>query len=140
MSSKDRVKFGKNLIKNYDADVWTREVAFYFDGASFVHKQHPKSCALAPRERIWRRKNEGLQAGCLAKGNKEGIGRKSVKMFVVISYGEGVICAHPYEKLNGENFSQFVRKNFNGMFAASGKQSRLWIQDGIPLKIARKLK
>lgn len=137
---KDRVKFGKNMQNNYDADVWTREVAFYFDGASFVHKQHPKSCALAPRGRVWRRKNEGLKPGCLAKGNKEGTGGKSVKMFVAISYAEGVICAQPYEKLNGEKISEFVKHNFNGIFAASRKQSRLWLQDGDPSQNSKKAK
>ena len=43
-----------------------------------------------------------------------------------------MICAQPYDKLNGEHFSQFVQTNFNGIFAKSKKDSRLWLQDGDP--------
>lgn len=135
MSSEDRkkrIKFGKDMLKSYPEDVWTKQVAFYFDGVSFVHKHNPKGHALCPRGRVWRKKGEGLHPGCIAKGRKEGTGGKVLKMFVAISYNEGVISAHSYEKLNGENFSQFVRKYFNGLFAASKKESRLWLQDGDP--------
>ena len=48
------------MIKEYPEDVWTKHIAFYFDGVSFVYKRHPKDQALAPRGRVWRRANEGL--------------------------------------------------------------------------------
>ena len=137
---KDRIKFGKKMTKHYSPDVWTRDVAFFFDGVNFVHKTNPKGHALSPRGRVWRRKNEGLQPGCTSKGNKEGTGGSMLKMFVAISYDEGVICAQSYKKLNGENFADFVRENFNGIFAASKKQSRLWVQDGDPSQNSAKSK
>ena len=43
-----RVKFGKNMPKNYRPDVWTQEIAFYFDGTAFTHKRNPMNQARAP--------------------------------------------------------------------------------------------
>ena len=31
-----RVKFAKNMQKNYRPDVWTQEIAFYLDGMAFT--------------------------------------------------------------------------------------------------------
>lgn len=143
MSSKDhkeRVKFGKKMLNFYEPQVWMRQVAFYFDGVNFVYKRNPKGHALCPRGRVWRKKNEGLLPGCIAKGRKEGTGGNVLKMFVAISYDEGIICAHSYKKLDGDNFSVFVQENFNGIFAASKKDSRLWIQDGDPSQNSSKAK
>ena len=74
MTAKDRrgrVKIGKTILKNYSSDVWIKDVAFYFDGVNFVFKRNPKGHALCPRGRVWRRRNEGLDPGCIAKGRKE---------------------------------------------------------------------
>ena len=54
MSEKDRkksVKFGKTMMRDYDDNVWTDQVAFYFDGVNFTYKRNPKDQALAPRGR-----------------------------------------------------------------------------------------
>ena len=37
---------------------FTRSIAFYLDGVSFVHKTRPLSNALAPRGRVWRKRSE----------------------------------------------------------------------------------
>ena len=127
-----RVKFAKKMIKEYPEDVWTKHIAFYFDGVSFVYKRHPKDQALAPRGRVWRRANEGLLQGCTAKGQKCGTGGKQVKLFVAISHNQGVISADTYDHLNGENFAHFVYEKFDTIFDSARKNTRMWIQDGDP--------
>lgn len=70
MTSAERgksVKFAKQIVRNYDESLWTRHVAFYFDGVSFIYKRNPKVYALAPRGRVWRRKGEGLYRDASAK-------------------------------------------------------------------------
>ena len=127
-----RVHFARKMIAEYPENVWTKIIAFYFDGVGFVYKTHPKDQALAPKGRVWRKANEGLMDGCTAKGNKCGTGGKQIKLFVAISHGKGVISADKYEHLNGETFAQYVMNRFNIIFNSSGKNSRVWIQDGDP--------
>ena len=82
---------------------------------------------------IWRKRNEGLLQGCVAKGRKCGTGGKLVHLMVAISYNKGVIMCEQYEKLNGAYFVSFIERNFENMFIDSGKApSRLWLQDGDP--------
>ena len=38
---KDRVKFARKMLKNYDEDVWKNDIAFYLDGVSFAYKRNP---------------------------------------------------------------------------------------------------
>jgi hypothetical protein len=91
-----QVKFARKMIKEYNINVWTKDVAFYLDGVSFTYKKNPKDQAVAPTGRVWRKANEGLIAGCTAKGKKCGTGGKTVKLIVAISYGKGVICCEYY--------------------------------------------
>lgn len=65
---KKRVTFAKKMMKEYDEDVWTKDIAFYLDGVSFVYKKNPKDQATAPTGKIWRKANEGLNSGCTSKG------------------------------------------------------------------------
>ena len=51
------------MIKEYDINVWTKDVAFDLDGVSFTYKKNPKDQAVAPTGRVWRKANEGLIAG-----------------------------------------------------------------------------
>ena len=128
-----RVKFAKNMQKNYRPDVWTQEIAFYLDGTAFTHKRNPMDQARAPQRRIWRKKNEGLANGCISKGRKEGTGGNLVKLVVAISYDKGVICCEPYERMCGTYFESFIDQHFERLFQAAGKgHRRLWIQDGDP--------
>ena len=130
---KNRRIFARKMRKDYQEDVWTKDIAFYLDGTGFAYKRNPLDQALAPRARIWRKRSEGLDFRCTAKGRKTGTGGKVLKLMVAISYNKGVILCKPYEKLNGTFFAQFIDDNFEQMFRHSDKgENRLWIQDGDP--------
>ena len=60
---KKRVRFAKKIMKEYDEDFWTKDIAFYLDDVSFVYKKNPKDQATAPTGKIWRKANEGLKSG-----------------------------------------------------------------------------
>ena len=136
MTEKDmqnRVKFAKKMRREYSADVWIRQIGFYLDGVAFAYKRNPLDQAKAPEARIWRKKSEGLEIGCVAKGRKEGTGGKVVKFIVAISYDKGVICCEPYERMCGHFFATFIKMNFTRLFMKADKgTNRLWIQDGDP--------
>ena len=119
------------MIREYP-DVWTKQIAFYFDGVSFAYKRHLLDEALTPRGRVWRRANKGLLQGCTAKGQKCGTGGKQVKLFIAILHDQGVISADTYNHLNGENFAQFAYQNFDTVFNSAWKNTQMWIQDGDP--------
>ena len=128
-----RLAFAKKMLKEYKADVWTKEIAFYLDGVSFTHKRNPADEAKAPKGRIWRRPNEGLDLNCTAKGSHEGTGGKLVKAMVAISYKQGVLLYDQYDKLDGRYFSDLIFRKFNRMFIEARKgRRRLWLQDGDP--------
>jgi len=55
-----------------------------------------------------------------------------VKCFVAVSYGKGVILCEKYDSLNGTYFSTLIEREFQRMFEASQKGSKLFIQDGDP--------
>lgn len=129
-----RLQFAKNTRRNHPVDIWTKGIAFYLDGVSFVHKRRPKDQAVTPKKRVWRRKNEGLKAGCLAKGRMEGTGAASVVRFVVaISYQKGVIICERYDKMNGKYFADFIKRNFIKMYGDADKDDvDYFLQDGDP--------
>lgn len=130
---KNRVRFARKMQREYSANVWTSQIGFYLDGTSIAYKRNPLDQAKAPEARIWRKKTEGLEIGCVAKGRKEGTGGKLVKLMVAISYDKGVICCEPYEELNGRFFATFIKTHFRRMFLQADKGNpRLWIQDGDP--------
>jgi len=120
-------------MKNgYKSDFWLEKIAFYFDGVGFAYKRNPKSQAVAPKGRVWRRSDEGTHQYCTARGKKTGTGGNTVKFFAAISYNKGFISYMPYEKLNGDFFAAFVKDNFPSIFEASGKTTNLFLQDGDP--------
>lgn len=130
---KKRRIFARKMRRDFAEDVWTKEIAFYLDGTGFAYKRNPLDQALAPRARIWRKRSEGLDFSCTAKGRKTGSGGKVLKLMVAISYDKGVILCKPYQKLNGGYFAQFIDDNFEEMFVEADKGSkRMWIQDGDP--------
>ena len=113
--------------KNFDKDIWKKDICFYLDGKSFVHKLNPKDQARAPKAREWRGKNEGLTPDCVAIGIKVGSGGKVAHFMVVISYQNGVMCEQ-YEKTNDPHFSDFVKWNFRQMLRNSvNPNSMLWM-------------
>ena len=102
---KERIKFAKNIRKQYSKDVWKDNVAFYLDCISFWYKRNPADQASAPHGRIWRKKCEGLMGGCTSKGGKVGSGGKDVKVIMAISYSKGSIVCYQYDELDGAHFS-----------------------------------
>ena len=102
--------------------MWTSKVNnFYLDRVSFYDKRNPEGQAKAPQGRIWKTKKEGLAEGCTAKGKKEGSGGRVLKLFVAIRDNKGVIACHPYEKLDGQFFENFVKANFASFFRKADK-------------------
>ena len=78
-------------------EYWTRDIAFYLDGVSFVYKGNPLSDVVKPKSCIWRKRQEGLQI--TTKGSKDLAGGRRSHLIVAIAYGRGVICAEPYERM-----------------------------------------
>ena len=103
-----RVKFARQVLKRYPAELWTRDVCFYLDGVSFWHKTNPVMQAKTPQGKIWRRRNEGLSLGCVAKGAHTGSGGRVLRMFVAISYRKGVVFCSEYDKCGGDYFANFI--------------------------------
>jgi transposase len=128
-----RLKFARKIKREYNDDLWTKEISFYLDGTAFAYKRNPLDQARAPKGRIWRKKSEGMDYACTSKGRKTGTGGRVLKLMVAISYNKGVIICKPYDKLNGPNFAKFIDENFKEMFDKANKTpQRLWIQDGDP--------
>ena len=105
-------EFAQSTLKSLCTDYWTKDVAFYLDGVSFVYKGNPMSVATKPKNRIWQKKSEGLVM--TTKGSKDLAGGKRLHLIVVISYGKGVILAEPYEKMNAEFFAKTTKNVCNG--------------------------
>ena len=109
---RERLTFARSMRRDYSRNVWEKEIAFYLDATSFVYKRHPMDQARAPRGRIWRKISEGLDPGCTAKGRKEGSGGKIVHIMAAISYGQLVLIAEPFVKMNGQYFESFIDNDF----------------------------
>jgi len=130
---RNRVRYCQRIRREYPRTVWTEDIGFYLDGVNFVYKTNPNDNSFSPKKRVWRKKNEGLRHGCLAKGRKEGTGANVVRLMVAIAYNKGVIICEEYEKLNGNYFADFVKRNFVDMFGKADKDNaRYFLQDGDP--------
>ena len=128
-----KLQFARKMKRDYRPDVWTKQIGFYLDGVSFVYKRNPLDRARAPKAQIWRRKDEGLTTGCLAKGGKEGTGGNYVKVIVAISHDKGVIACHPFQKMTRRFFASFIEEHFSRMFELAGKGGEnLFIHDNCP--------
>ena len=92
------------------------------------------SDALKAKNRIWRKRGEGLQI--TTKGSKDLAGGKRLHFLVAMAYGKGVICAEPYEKMDGPYFARFIRRHFPNLFEITGKQNsdspKLFVMDNDP--------
>ena len=54
---------------------------------------------------------------------------------LAIAHGKGVTLAEPYEKMNGNFFAKFIKKQFNTCFAKAGPKQgskRLFVMDNDP--------
>ena len=139
---RDRIKFSKKVKKVMAENIWTEGVAFYFDGASFQHKYNPFDEARSTRTMAWRKKNEGLDINCTAKGSHVGSGGRVAHFLVAIAYNHGVIlCEQYYGNINGEMFAQFILDHFQEAFAKSANpKEKLFLQDGDPSQNSKKAK
>lgn len=139
-NKKLRLQFARKMerYEKENAHFWANEIAFYLDGVSFIHKCNPKSAAMAPKARVWRRKSEGLQV--TSKGSKDLAGGKRLHLMVAVAYHQGVILKEPYEKLNGNFFANFIRRHFNLCFARAGPKKdgkRIFVQDNDPSMVSK---
>ena len=116
---KKRKAFAKecNKILSAKPNFFSRDIAIYLDGVSFVHKTQPLSDALAPKWRVWRKRTEGLQV--TEKGCKNLAGGKRLHLLVAISHNKGVLLVQEYEKMTGAYFARFVRQISCSIFAHS---------------------
>ena len=134
---KNRVAFAIKMRQEHGPEYWTDEVEFYLDGVSFAYKINPLDQARAPSGRIYRKKSEGLNQYCTAKGSKVGTGGKVAKFLVAISYDAGVVLCKEYEHMTGQYFASFIDANFDQMFQKSNKATRLFLQDNDPCQNSR---
>ena len=131
----ERVKFAREVRKHYSEDLWKRDICFYLDGVSFWHKLNPLDDARSPQGKIWWKRSEGLSPDCTAKGAHTGSGGRVLKMIVAISYSKGVIFCEQYDKLDGDYYANFIRRNFTVKLRKSGKRnSKLFLQDNCPIQ------
>ena len=128
---RERLRFARKVKRTYCNGFFMNDICFYLDGVSFYHKYNPLGDARAPKGKIWRKRREGLSV--TAKGTHIGSGGRVLKMIVAISYGKGVIYCEQYEKLDGNYYADFIRRNFQNMFQKSGKCSKLFVQDNCPI-------
>ena len=122
------------MTNNYDNEqFWKNDLSFYLDGTSWVFKTNPFDHTSTCQAKVWRKESEGLNIGCTSKGEKTGYGGKTIHFFVSISYSKGVISCEQYEKLTGEYFAVFFKKEFRRIFKKSNNPNgNLFLQDGDP--------
>ena len=108
------------------------------DGVSFIFKRKPNYDASVPKEKIWRKRSEGLRL--TSKGSKNLPEGKRLHFLVAISFNRGVVLAKDYERMNGKYFSDFVRSDLIQLFSPGGQQ-KWFVVDNDPSqrsKAARK--
>lgn len=130
---KERVEFcNKVKRKRLGKVFWTHGVAMYIDGKGFQYKTNPMDQARAPKAREWRKKGEGLQIHCTAKGKKEGC--TNANFMVGISYDHGVVlCEQYFGPITGEKMAEIVHRSFPDAFSKSiDPKGKRFVMDGCP--------
>ena len=108
-----RLKFCRSVKWTTDENFWRTYIGFYLDGVAFQHKYNPHNEEKSCRTMAWRRKDEGLETSCTAKGSLVGSGGNVAHFMVGISYDKGIIlCKQYFGLINGEKFSRFIFDNF----------------------------
>ena len=51
-------------------------------------------------------------------------GGRRLHVLVAIAHGKGVVLREPYEKMNGNFFSEFIKEQFNTTFARAGPKTK----------------
>ena len=129
---KARRKFATCIKKSLKEKIWTEDIAFYFDGASFQHKDNPFGEAKSTRTIAWRKKSEGLDLNCTVKGSDVGSEGRVVHFLLAIAFNRGVILCEQYHgHINGELFAQFILEYFSDTFEKSTNlEQKLFLQNG----------
>ena len=140
---KKRLQFAKKELDRLlsDKDFWTKKIAFYLDGVSFIYKRNPKAASMNSRGRVWRLRSEGLKI--TSKGSKNLAGGKRLHLMVAFSYKSGVINVEEYTKMNGDYFAGYINRNFNTCFQKSilsRNDKRLFVMDNDPSQNSCKAK
>ena len=103
------------------------------DGKGFEFKTNLFDQARAPKRREWRKRTEGLDIACVAKGKKEGC--RNANFMVATANGKGIVM---YEgPIMGSKFADIVREEFRRKFSASANaKDKLLLMDGCPIQNA----
>jgi transposase len=134
---KKRLGYARKMQK-MKSDFWIKDVAFYLDGVSFIYKRNPLGEALKPKNKLWRKKCEGLSI--TTKGSKDLPGGKRLHLLVAIAYGKGVISVE-YEKMTGNYFSLYIKKIFPKLFCPISKlKNKMFVMDNDPCQNSAKAK
>ena len=120
-------------------EFWKNQISFYLDGKGFQYKRNPLDQARAPKCREWRKPCEGLQYGCTAKGQKEGV--TNCNFMVGISFNRGVVlCEQYFGPITAEKMTAIVKKSFSDAFDNSvNPEIKRFLMDGCPRQNARKV-
>ena len=136
---KTRRKWASKAIRDKLGKPFFRfDISMYLDAAGFEYRRNPFEHSRAPRAREWRKRNEGLNFGCTAKGSTEG--KTQVKFMVGMSYGCGVVlCERITTRLTGHTFARMIRRKFPAALASSSNpQAGRILQDGDPAQNSAK--
>ena len=85
----DHLKLAQRILKEYDEDIWKKDIAFYLDGVSFAYKRNPQDQAKAPKGRVWREESEDLSHGCTSKGTSVAQGQIQLSFWWQFPMGAG---------------------------------------------------
>ena len=111
---------------------WREGISLYLDGKGFAYKTNPLSQARAPSAREWRKRGEGLDFGCTAKGRKEGV--TNCNFMVAISYNKGVVMCQQYEgTITGAKMADIALNNMPQALELSiNPKGKRILMDGCP--------
>ena len=137
-----RLRYARKVKRMLQENFWRDGISFYLDGAGFQHKYNPCDEARSTKTMAWRKRDEGLEPNCTAKGSHVGSGGNVAHFMVAIAYNKGVILHEQYlGRLNGEMFAKFITDHFEDTFALSANpKGKLFLQDGDPSQNSAKAK
>lgn len=143
VDKKKRLAFAKKMRKIVltNQKYWEKDVSFFLDGVSFIHKRNPLGEAMKPQARVWRKRHEGLTI--TAKGSKDLAGGKRLHLMVAISYKAGVVAVEKYEHMDGNYFQGFIKRHFKRCLRNTyipGVKKRLFVMDNCPCQNSCKAK
>ena len=122
LTSRDRKKrkaFAKecNKILSAKPNFFSRDIAFYLDGVSFVHKTQPLSDALAPKGCVWKKRTEDLQV--TAKGMYVCVCKTLFQHAIFVNYlhqlvsTKGVLCTLNLKYITRHTLIKLLITNIN---------------------------